>query len=363
MIFITRMLAGLVTLLLSASFAIAASEIPDANAPVPAGTFENCTPTTIGGVLNNFAGAIGPVGYSLIGISIGISGIALVFAGLIGLTKESPQERRLPYQLARILGGSLMTTFAGTMNMASSIFGFEHTQNQYSMDALARAVSGCGKKQEQATDMAGALVNFLTDAGSPMMMLVLVMAFVSGMFYVGSSILGFIQNAQGNQQQHTIPSLLMKFGAGAMLINFGVVFTTIDTTLLGTGDIAAISVDGCSSLSYKNDPMYTINTQAKKAAECINGVRGGSPEDYATATINAIFVFLIPFGALSVLSGLWILANISNGKSQLGYKHAFTRIIAGAIMINMASYTCLLGNTLGITNTQSMAKYTIKFCK
>lgn len=364
MFYTTRILA-IIAAYFTSTFAVYASdEVGLGPAPVPAKGFAGCTPNTIGGMLSNLSSTLGPVGYGMLGITSAFIGLVLVLWGLINLTKENAQERRLFLQLSRILGGGVLVSITTQMHLASSLFGFSHTAEQYRIDAVARAVSGCGTKQTSANDLAGTLTNFMADSGGPLMVMVIVMAFISGMFFISASIIGLIQNASGQHQQKTLSALLMRFGAGAMLINFAAVFAVIDTTLLGTGDIAQFSVEGCSSLSYKNDPLYTIKTQSERAVECINGVRkDASPEAYAAATINAIYVFLIPFGALSMLSGTWILANIGNGKSQLGYKHAFTRIIAGAILINLASYSCLLGNTLGISSNSSMSKYTVNFCK
>lgn len=153
--------------------------------------------------------------------------------------------------------------------------------------------------------------------------------FVSGIYSVK-------QNAHA-PQQNSLSSAFGKMLSGVFMISAGPIYGAISNSTIGNG----VNIDDRSMLSVSNSPMMALN-------DVSNSWLG---QHIPQQTMDAVFGFVFLAGLFAFLKGIYLLKNVAGQEKQNegGIGRAFTHIAGGFITMNITTFSCMIGNSLGMT--------------
>ncbi|MGD1524411.1 hypothetical protein [Vibrio owensii] len=153
--------------------------------------------------------------------------------------------------------------------------------------------------------------------------------FVSGWYSVK-------QNAHA-PQQNPLSGAFSRIFAGVAMISSGPLYGILSNSTISNG----VNVDDRSILSVSSSPMMALSD--------ISGSWLG--QHIPQQTMDAVFGFVFLAGLYAFLKGIYLLKNVSGQERQNegGIGRALTHIGGGFITMNITTFSCMVGNTLGLT--------------
>ena len=190
-------------------------------------------------------------------------------------------------------------------------------------NALNGTVRGGGGGPAGLDGMIGALVN---DTFMPMSVIVNWFGLVAGFIFVFIGISRLMKSAQEGARGPGGIGTIMTFVTGGALLAFSPMVTSISTSLF--------AADGLSTPN-EGTLRYTAGMDPAAIAR-------------AETVIDAIILFVMMLGLISIMRGIFIVRGVSEGNSQASMMAGMTHLIGGGIAVNLAPMLNAAQNTLGI---------------
>jgi hypothetical protein len=277
-----------------------------------------CVEGTLGGMMCNIVNGTENVP----GVITGFAYMAGLIAGFLGIMKlrqhvESPSQVEIWDPIKRFaMGGaffvlpyiasvvrSTIEGPAGTVNVTDT--GFNGTSSGVGLDAM--------------------IVSLMANIEAPAIWLVSWFGWLAGLVFV---FIGISRLMQTEQQGPRGPS-----GIGTV------------TTFLIAGCLFSLN----SIITYINGSIFGTDVLATEGTlQYTDGLAGAA--DHVHAVISAIITFSIILGWISLVRGLFIVRDVSEGNSQASMMAAITHLIGGVLAINLGAVIMAVQNTLDITD-------------
>lgn len=172
----------------------------------------------------------------------------------------------------------------------------------------------------------GMLAALVDDIFAPMSVIINWFALVAGFILVFIGISRLMKSAQEGARGPGGIGTIMTFITGGALLAFGPMITTLSTSLFTASGVITPNVGKL---------RYTAGMDFDAIAR-------------AESVIDAIILFVMILGFVSVARGMFIMRGVAEGSSQASMMSAVTHLIGGAIAINLAPFLDAVQSTLGI---------------
>ena len=252
----------------------------------------------------------------LFGLVVGIWGILRIKEHV-----ENPAQVTIWDPVAKIVtaGGFFALPLVVTVAYNTVATGIADHSNQ-----LNGTVRGAGGGGPAGLDgMIGALVN---DTFMPMSVIINWFGLVAGFIFVFIGVSRLMKSAQEGARGPGGIGTIMTFVTGGALLAFSPMVTSISTSLF--------AADG---LSTPNEGTLRYTTGMDPAAIA-----------RAETVLDAIILFVMMLGLISIMRGIFIVRGVSEGNSQASMMAGMTHLIGGGIAVNLAPMLNAVQNTLGI---------------
>jgi len=140
-------------------------------------------------------------------------------------------------------------------------------------------------------------------------------------------------------QQNPLSSAFSKMFAGLALISAGPMYAFLNNSTMSD----SLNVDDRSVLSVSSS---TLMGDVSSSANSWLG------EHLPQATIEAIMGFVYLAGLFAFIKGLYLLKNVAGqnqSQAEGGFGRSLTHIFGGFVTMNITTFSCMIGGTLGIS--------------
>ena len=337
----TKLLGGLLTLGAGSLTASSAYAVTD---------FRNCN-GTFGSIVSNINSQAGPI-VTLVMILSTLLGLWLVVSGLRQFVTEHGQQNSTIGGILKLLSGGLLTSIGTTyVVVGTTLFGTQSTSATGLVGNFGKASAKCAMTGQSASSKSEMVGNLLIDLAQPLLGSAFVFSVIMGLVIIIHALVKLGGTYRGGSVAHnfTTGNLIARILIGAALINLPFFIDSVNSTMF-SATTANASIENCSILSYGKNPVSHTSETITSLQECVDKQDPmKDPATYMAATYKMLMYGLIPFGVIAIISALIMLMNATGGGNQsqgASIKSAFVRLIAGAIMINMQTFTCSAYTTM-----------------
>ena len=294
----------------------------------------NGTTTEGGGSCAGFAGA--DLGNVICNLFISSSPMAFfltagaylfaVFIALWGILKIqehvlNPQQVSIWDPVAKLFTAAGFFALPNIVSIAYNTLTNGIGEHSNALNGVTRAGDGGGPAGLDG--MIGAL---MSNTFIPMTILINGFGIIAGFVLIFIGISRLMKSAQEGPRGPGGIGTIMTFIAGGALTAFSPMITALSSSLfVGTGDNA--------------NNIGTLNYTAGMDADAITR---------AETVIDAVLLFVMLLGFISIMRGFFIMRGVAEGNSQASSMAGFTHIIGGAIAANLGSLMNAVQVTLGI---------------
>lgn len=315
----------------------------------------SCGEDGLAGVLMNLESTPSAMVNFLMVISL-VIGVWMFVAGFIGAVGGSDSNRTTTASSwLKIIGGALLlnvglmlAVVTGTVLGPASGMDPEGLKDLHSV-MFSNCVNNVATGSNgDLTDVTTAVLNSVT---SPFLLLINSVSVMVGLIFLISALLSVAKMRENSQSASdiTFGGILYKLVFGALLLNMPWMYSIISNSVAGVYD---------SSNLIQSMGCYTSG----QSASC--DPNSAEFDTRMLTLLQAILLFLVPFGLIALISGLIglnrVMTRPQNAQAE-DTKSAFVKIIAGIIMMNMSGLLCALENTPGLSTIMTDAA-PISFC-
>lgn len=178
--------------------------------------------------------------------------------------------------------------------------------------------------------------NLFATQFAPLVDLVIGIGYVMGILLVISGLLYFKKNSE-NPQQFTIQTATWTLLSGVLLLSSAWVYSMLQQTIIpSSGDWGTDS------------SVLAIDRQLADEVGEVGQSYLGTMMPESTAVLLLGFVYVV--GLIAFVRGIYLLKNVgSMDQNSGGTAKALTHMLGGFVTMNIMDFSCLVGNTLGIS--------------
>lgn len=171
---------------------------------------------------------------------------------------------------------------------------------------------------------------------APLVELIVGIGYLMGILLIVSGLLYFKKNSE-NPQQFPIQTATWTLISGVLLLSSAWLYSTIQQTVIP------------SSGEWSTDAsVLAIDRQLADEMGNVGNSYLGTMLPESTAVLLLGFVYIV--GLIAFTRGIYLLKNVgSMDQNSGGTAKALTHIGGGFVTMNIMDFSCLIGNTLGIS--------------
>ena len=248
----------------------------------------------------------------IMGIVVGIWGVLKIKEHV-----ENPQQVMITDPATKLLvaGGffALPTVVIAVFNSVAGPIAAPH-QN---------TLNGEGSVAGGPTGLDGMLAALMNDTFVPVTVLINFFCLALGFMFVFIGISRLMKSTQEGARGPTGIGTIMTFVTGGALLAFSPMITAVSVSLFG-------------DQGFNTDADGTIQYDV------------GIDLERAHSVLDAIILFVMLLGMISVARGIFIMRGVAEGNSQASAMAGVTHIVGGAMAVNLGPFLEALQETLGI---------------
>ena len=178
--------------------------------------------------------------------------------------------------------------------------------------------------------------NLFSAEFAPVVELVVGIGYLMDILLVISGLLYFKKNSE-NPQQFTIQTATWTLVSGVLLLSSAWVYSTLQQTVIPT-----------SGQWSTDSSVLAIDRQLADEVGNVGNSYLGNMLPESTAMLLLGFVYIV--GLIAFIRGIYLLKNVgSMDQNSGGTAKALTHMVGGFVTMNILEFSCLVGNTLGIS--------------
>lgn len=292
----------------------------------------------------------------LLGTALYIAGLFLVFWGLLQLRDHLIAPDRMPVSgpLKKLLVAGAFFAFPSLIDVVSNSVGGSG-RGLIAIDpsiALACATGsagsvlnaiggiinvlggggGSGSGGSSGGGLDCMMIKLVSDLWSPVQMAVSMFCYLAGIIIIALALRRMLDNMDKGVRSPVGIGTLSMFGIGGALLSIDLIVRAITVSIFPD----VFSTAGVPTLKLYGSLAYAPGLSAS-GVQSINSV------------ITAVFMFSFLVGIISVVRGLFMLKEVSNG-GQASLMAAFTHVIGGGLAVNLGPVVNAIQNTLGLSS-------------
>jgi hypothetical protein len=231
--------------------------------------------------------------------------------------------------LVPISAGAFLMTLPATIAIGlNTLYGNSTSWDISKADKVGDAQGILGT--DSAISMIG---NFAINAAGPLTTLVMAFSVVIGVLMVATSVMDGAKMSSNPSQQVTFGGLIVKFFVGIAMVNIFWITETIG---------ASFGLPSNSSATFTEITKTAEDMSRRAVAANDVGVR-------FIATMDLVFLALIPFGIIAFVRGLLIIKDFAQQNRQASVGAGATHLIGGIALVNAKVVSCAVLKTLAGT--------------
>lgn len=293
----------------------------------------------------------------LLGTILYISGLFLVFWGLLQMRDHivSPDRAPVSAPLKKLLIAGAFFAFPSVIEVVqNSVAGGGGEMGLVSVDpsaTLACATGGTGGLLDTISNIltifsgdgggggtaTGSgldcmMIRLVTDLWMPVQIAVSVFCYLAGIIIIALALRRMLDNMDKGARSPVGIGTLTMFGVGGALLSFDLIIRAVSVSIFPDG----FSTAGAASLKLYGALAYAPGVSAS-GVQSINSV------------ITVVFMFSFLVGIISIVRGLFILKEVSNG-GNASLMAGFTHVLGGGLAVNLGPVVGAVQNTLGLSD-------------
>lgn len=291
----------------------------------------------------------------LISVILYISGLFLVFWGLLQLKEHliSPDRTPVSGPLKKLLVAGAFFAFPSLLDVVANTFGGDgngvaaidpSVQLACASGGVGNILNAVGSLLDSfsgdggggASSKGGGLdcmmVKLVTDLWSPVQMAVSIFGYLAGIILIALALRRMLDSMDKGVRSPVGLGTLGMFAIGGALLSFDQIIRALTVSIFPD----VFSTMGVPTLKLYGSLAYAPGL-SEGAAKSVNSV------------ISAVFMFSFLVGIISVMRGLFMLKEVSNG-GNASLMAAFTHVIGGGLAVNLGPVVNAVQHTLGLSN-------------
>jgi len=250
-----------------------------------------------------------------------ICGIISAMKGVhhLKLHADSPANNKMNIGIMYLFGAMCL------LALPSFIGALEHSLG-YAVDSKGDFVCGEIGEVSEAEGLDQVVSNFVMNFKEPMISIVSVVAFLSGLFMVVSGLIKASKSG-ADPKNYSPHIILTHIGFGAILLTIGNMLPVVVASLFGTEDVAKESALSWTKLENLVGPDSDLT-------------------QFETAVTSALF-FVQIIGVIAFVRGWLILKKVVEGSGNASLTQGLTHIIGGVFAINIFEFLRVMDRTFG----------------
>lgn len=284
----------------------------------------------------------------LIGTILYISGLFLVFWGLLQLRDHliAPDRAPISAPLKKLLVAGAFFAFPSVLDVVvnsvsdnkDGLIGIDPTLTMAcGAGALGGIIAGIGGLFGGGGAPKGGgldcmMIKLVGDLWSPVQIAVSIFCYLAGIIVVAFALRRMLDNMDKGARSPVGIGTLAMFAVGGALLSIDVIIRSISMSIFG---------DLFSGFKPVKLQLYGSLTYAP-------GV-GAAGIKSINSVITTVFMFSFLVGIISIVRGLFILKEVSNG-GNASLMAGFTHLIGGGLAVNLGPVINAIQNTLGVSS-------------
>ena len=248
-----------------------------------------------------------------------VMGIVVAIWGIIKIKEHVENPQQVPVTdptLKLLVAGGFFALPSVVVAAYNSVVGPVAISHSNTIDGTARAGGG----PDGLDAMLAALMN---DTFVPVTALINFFCLAVGFMFIFIGISRLMKSTQEGARGPTGIGTIMTFVTGGALLAFSPFITAISASTFG--------LDGVRTLA-EGEIQYTAGINVERAH----------------SVLDAIILFVMLLGMISIARGIFIMRGVSEGNSQASPMAGVTHIVGGAMAVNLGPFLNALQETLGI---------------